>query len=71
MGSMDLSDWWMQFCKGDLLLCPKDDALVALSIDAHAKLYRFVCPHCGEATAWFGVAGMEPRAHAAQDRLPL
>jgi hypothetical protein len=49
----DLGHLWDRFRAGGVALCPSDAAPLALSVDASAGLYRFVCIGCGSASAWF------------------
>jgi len=44
---------WMRFRAGDVVPCPNDGASLALSVDASAGAYRFVCTTCGTASSWF------------------
>ena len=54
---------WDEFRAGGVVLCPCDGAPVALSVDASAGAYRFVCVRCGTSSAWFesDAAGLRVR----------
>jgi hypothetical protein len=56
---------WERFRDGGGATCPRDGALLALSVDGAAKSYRLVCTQCGIASHWFeatpsGVAMRSP-----------
>jgi hypothetical protein len=54
LGSMkELVDAWTRFRAGEIVACPTDGAALALSVDASAGVYRFVCTTCGTASSWF------------------
>jgi uncharacterized protein YbaR (Trm112 family) len=44
---------WNHFRSGDMVACPVDRAPLALTVDASAGIYRFVCTECGVVSAWF------------------
>ena len=44
---------WDLFRAGGIVTCPLDQAGLALSVDAAAGAYRFVCTRCGAASPWF------------------
>lgn len=46
---------WNRYRTGKSAMCPNDDMLLALSVDA-GNAYRFVCTQCGTASAWFEAA---------------
>jgi hypothetical protein len=48
-----LRGFWNRFRVGDMVSCPVDSAPLALAVDSGAGTYRFVCTHCGVASAWF------------------
>jgi len=50
----ELMDAWSRFRAGDVAPCPNDGSSLALSVDASAGVYRFVCTSCGTASSWFG-----------------
>jgi hypothetical protein len=50
----ETSALWRSFQDGNLAICPRDAAPLALSIDG-SNAYRFVCTQCGTATIWFEV----------------
>jgi hypothetical protein len=49
----ELVDAWVRFRAGEVVACPNDGASLALSVDASAGAYRFVCTTCGTASSWF------------------
>jgi hypothetical protein len=49
----ELVDAWTRFRAGEVVPCPNDSASLALSVDASAGVYRFVCTTCGTASSWF------------------
>jgi hypothetical protein len=49
----ELVDAWTRFRAGEVVPCPNEDASLALSVDASAGVYRFVCTTCGTASSWF------------------
>jgi predicted RNA-binding Zn-ribbon protein involved in translation (DUF1610 family) len=51
----DLDPLWTLFRSGGAPTCPDEDVALALSVDAEAAIYRFVCPRCGRQSAWFQV----------------
>jgi hypothetical protein len=54
LGSLEeLRALWGRFRSGDVVACPTDGAPLALSVDASAGAYRFVCTRCGTASSWF------------------
>jgi hypothetical protein len=54
LGSIEeLRAVWASFRNGDVVTCPTDAAPLALSVDASAGAYRFVCTRCGTASSWF------------------
>jgi hypothetical protein len=54
LGSMEtLRTAWDSFRAGGVVPCPHDAAPLALSVDAVATAYRFVCTRCGMASSWF------------------
>jgi hypothetical protein len=54
LGSVDeLRTAWTHFRSGNIVLCPIDQAPVALAVDASSGMYRFVCTQCGAASTWF------------------
>lgn len=60
----DLSMTWDRFREGSPVHCGKDEAPLALEVDAAAGIYRFVCTRCGNASPWFesGQAGLRVRS---------
>jgi len=49
----ELVDAWTRFRAGEVVPCPNDGESLALSVDASAGAYRFVCTTCGTASSWF------------------
>lgn len=51
---------WAEFRRGGSVRCPAEGVSMALAVDGFAAAYRFVCPTCGLASAWFesGVNGL-------------
>jgi hypothetical protein len=49
----ELGSVWDGFRSGSVVHCGKDDAPLALAVDAAAGAYRFVCTQCGNASPWF------------------
>jgi hypothetical protein len=62
----ELREVWDRFRKGGTVPCPSDGVSMALSIDAAAGAYRFVCTQCGVSSAWFesGPHGIVVRGHS-------
>lgn len=50
----EITQLWSKFRAGEVILCPRDGAGMALAVDGAAKTYRLVCTHCGLASPWFG-----------------
>jgi hypothetical protein len=67
----ELRTAWDRFRAGDVVPCPLDGAHLALSVDASAGIYRFVCTQCGAASPWFesGATGIRLR-DSSTDQLP-
>ncbi len=59
---------WDRFRTGAVVPCPIDGSHLALSVDASAGAYRFVCTQCGAASPWFEstVNGIRLREHSAE-----
>lgn len=57
---------WDLFRAGGVVSCPVDQAGLALSVDAAANAYRFVCTRCGAASPWFesGPTGIQVRGQS-------
>ena len=57
---------WDLFRTGGMVSCPVDQAGLALSVDAAAGAYRFVCTLCGSASPWFesGPTGIHVRGQS-------
>jgi hypothetical protein len=49
----ELSGAWDYFRAGAIVACALDNAPLALSVDASAGAYRFVCTQCGASSYWF------------------
>ena len=49
----ELGKVWDAFCEGRVVACARDAGSMALSVDAAAGVYRFVCTSCGYASPWF------------------
>ncbi|HZU81534.1 MAG TPA: hypothetical protein VE987_01400 [Polyangiaceae bacterium] len=71
LGSDQLRTVWNGFRSGDVVPCPLDRAPLALTVDASAGMYRFVCTQCGAASVWFesGPGGIRVRGHPHGHRL--
>jgi hypothetical protein len=49
----DLAALWKRFRAGEVVVCDRDHAQIALSVDGASRGYRFVCTQCGRASSWF------------------
>ncbi len=55
---------WDEFRAGNVVFCEKDGGPLALTVDASANAYRFVCTSCGNSSPWFesGTGGLRIRS---------
>jgi hypothetical protein len=60
---------WARFRAGEPVPCPIDRAPLALTVDASAGTYRFVCTQCGVSSPWFesGPGGIRVRGAPDED----
>ena len=54
LSQTEINQLWAKFRAGDVIVCPRDSAGMALAVDGAAKAYRLVCTKCGLASPWFG-----------------
>jgi hypothetical protein len=62
----ELAGAWEYFRAGAIVACAQDNAPLALSVDASAGAYRFVCTQCGASSFWFesGPDGVRIHRHS-------
>ena len=65
----DVGRLWEAFKSGSVAKCPRDEAPLALAVDAAAKSYRLVCTKCGSASLWFETVPTGIQARSADDAL--
>jgi hypothetical protein len=64
----EVAKLWEAFKSGGVAHCPRDNAPLALAVDAAAKSYRLVCTRCGSASLWFETAPTGIHIRSADDQ---